>query len=468
MRLFPKIILTSAIFASFFIFYPSFNYYFFQDDWFVLNWVTNNPITSFFAFRTDIIYWRPISMPILFFVVNKVFSLNPLAYHLIAYSFFILLMFSIYKLFNMLLKDQKMASVGAFLYGVWSIHFISLSWFSTTSYILGPFFIVWSLIKFLEFSSTGKKLAYILSFLFFIFAIASTEFAILIPVIIFVHSVIYKKKIIFKLLLPFSLIIVTYMILRFVIFPIPSEGDYSLSFNTTLIKNFGWYILWALGFPERFNTLIYPALPKESLNAFLEFWKVSLPASLLSILIFSRVVIFFKKNLKVNIFAIVWFIVSLTPVILLSNHSYPVYLSLAGIGFILLIVSTFRSANYFLIVGLMLLWLITSYANIDFTRKTHWIPNEQAVSEAYTQYAKSKRPTISDDTVLILRRPDNYFAIDHNFVLVESEDTLKLSLSDQNAMKVVYGHKNLQSIYSDKLIDPNEFKQPIFEIFPKR
>src|SRR3989344_7144783 len=74
------------IFAfSLFLFYPSLNYYFFQDDWFVLNWVRTGNLLSFFEFRTDIIYWRPISMPIFFWIGEKIFGLNPLGFHLLSF-----------------------------------------------------------------------------------------------------------------------------------------------------------------------------------------------------------------------------------------------------------------------------------------------------------------------------------------------------------------------------------------------
>ena len=62
--------------ASFYLYYPSLSYYFFQDDWFVLNWVRTDDFWSFFKFRTDIIYWRPLTMPIFFKIGQVFFDLN--------------------------------------------------------------------------------------------------------------------------------------------------------------------------------------------------------------------------------------------------------------------------------------------------------------------------------------------------------------------------------------------------------
>src|SRR3989338_10640602 len=71
---------------SLFLFYPSLNYYFFQDDWFVLNWVKTGDFLSFFKFRVDTIYWRPLSMQLFFWIGKSIFGLNPIGYHLISFT----------------------------------------------------------------------------------------------------------------------------------------------------------------------------------------------------------------------------------------------------------------------------------------------------------------------------------------------------------------------------------------------
>src|SRR3989344_1307737 len=82
------VIATLLIFGiTLLLYYPSLKYYFFQDDWFVLNWVKSNNLQSFFQFRTDIIYWRPISMPIFFWINKVIFNLNPLGFHLETFIF---------------------------------------------------------------------------------------------------------------------------------------------------------------------------------------------------------------------------------------------------------------------------------------------------------------------------------------------------------------------------------------------
>lgn len=129
------LVLVSAFTISTLLFHPSLDYYFFQDDWFVLNWVKHESIWSFFKFRDDIIYWRPLSMPTFFFIGHKIFGLNPIPFHVFSFTCLFLLVFTVYLLFKKLFNNKRSGLMAAFLYAVWPIHFMSLSWLSTTSYI---------------------------------------------------------------------------------------------------------------------------------------------------------------------------------------------------------------------------------------------------------------------------------------------------------------------------------------------
>src|SRR3990167_8144149 len=77
------------IFAvSFALFYPSLNYYFFQDDWFVLNWVRTGDFKSFLLPHKDTIYYRPLSMPFFFWGLYQLFGLKVIYYHVFVFVLF--------------------------------------------------------------------------------------------------------------------------------------------------------------------------------------------------------------------------------------------------------------------------------------------------------------------------------------------------------------------------------------------
>lgn len=448
---YPKkfwLIFLSIFVAAFYLYLPSFRYYFFQDDWFVLNWVSFGNLGSFFSFRTDIIYWRPLSMPILFAFTKTLFDLNPFGYHILAFFIFCLLIVVIYHLFLILSGDKKQALLGSFLYALWPIHYISLSWFSTTSYIIGPLFQCLSFIFLIKFAEK-KMLAFkFVSYLFFILGLMSSEFTLVLPFIFLSWGFLFKKKNYLSFIMPLVIIDAIYLALRFIIYPIPATGNYSPTFNPQVIYNFVWYILWALGLPERFKSLIDPRIPTQSLKVITQFWTITFPFFMLTILISAQIIKNFKKNINLYAFGFLWFLIGLLPVLFITNHSYPVYLSFAGLGFLYILLTSAKKSK----VGLALLvfiWTIVSVTNLQFTRITHWITNEQSVSRAYVDWAKSKAHNPPAYSVFLFKSANIKFAQENHFVLVETEETLKLSLGDQNAIQAIYNDPTLKSLYEN-------------------
>ena len=53
----------------------------------------------------------------------------------------------------------------------------------------------------------------------------------------------------------------------------------------------------------------------------------------------------------------------------------------------------------------------------------------------------------SSNSVFIFKSANIKFAQRYNFVLVETEDTLKQSLNDQDAIEVIYNDSTLRSFY---------------------
>jgi len=458
----PLTLLLSVI-----IFSASLHFYFFQDDWFVLNWVESQNFLSFFNFRTDIIYWRPLSMPILFFMAHKLFSLNAFAFHLVSFGLFSILTLTIYKLTMAIFNDKKIALISAMLYATSPIHFISLSWFSTTSYIVGPIFEALSIISFISFSKNKNISFYALSILFFLLGIASSEFALVLPFVIITYCFFYGKKINYKLFLPFFTVNIAYLILRFIIFPIPAKGDYALSLDLAQVNNFVWYLIWSLGIPERFKVLIFPGLPDQSIKILTQFWQITAPFALFVFLAFFNISKLFK-NTKLLFFSLVWFCVNLLPVIFLSNHSYPVYLSFAGLGIIFVLANLIGRYKYPYLIFAVLLWLIVSFESVRFTGNSHWIANEQAMSKAYVDYAVKLVKDPPSNSIFIFKPANLAFSKTHNFLIVEGEDTLKLSLSDQSAMQVIYKDQSIKSLYPvDQQTAKDNKNEHFFEISPR-
>lgn len=457
-----------AIFSlSLALFFPSLSYYFFQDDWFVLNWARTGDLASFFSFRTDIIYWRPLSMPLLFAAANFLFGLKPLGFHLLAFAFYFALIIAVYKLFQ-ILTSQRLALIASFLYATWPIHYMSLSWLSTTSYIIGPLFETLSFIFFLKFIADKRTIFLVYCFILFLLGIASSEFTLVLPFIFLAYTLIFKKKFYAKAFIAFIVVDFIYLLLRFIIFSIPARGDYQPIFNLQLFNNFIWYLAWSLGLPESFKSLIFPSLPAQSIKVISQFWAISLPVFLLFLLLARQIFVNLKTNLRLYFFGLIWFSIGLAPIITLGKHSYPMYLSFAGLGFLYLVTSTFKNAKNLILISLLILWTFISFANLQFTRVTHWIRNEQAVSRAYINYAREIVKNPPPNSVFLFKPANMSFSQKNQFVLVEGEDTLQQSLNNQNAIQVIFNDSTLKSIYAtwqQKVNQKQDFQ--IFEIAPR-
>lgn len=458
--------LSAIILLSLFFFYPVLKYYFFQDDWFVLNWVRTGSFTSFFQFRQDIIYWRPLSMPLLFYAEKSMFGLNPLPYHSVSFGFFSALLVSIYFLFRKLF-GQKLAFVGVFLYSIWPIHFMSLGWLSTTSYIMVTLFSVLSLYFFVCFSETRKLKDYALFLILFVLALLSHEFGLVIPLVAISYGFLMKKQIYLKQLILPAVIITVYLLMRFMIFPIPAKGDYTIYFNRLIINNLLWYLAWSVNFPESFKTIIYESRPLQSIKTLTEFWRVTMPAIALFIVSIRLLASAIKLNFKNFIFGCSLFVIGILPVLNLVNHSYAVYLSIAGLGFIYLLILGLKNLQEIWLIALILIWAISSWSTLNFNKNNHWITNEQAISRIYVSYTKNLIKNSPDDSVFFFRHPTKEYARQNNFTLTVGGNTLSQSLNKDDAMQVVYNNSTLKSIYLENerpIILPNNI---IYDITPR-
>lgn len=427
--------------ASFLLFYPSLNYYFLQDDWFVLNWVREGNLASFFSFRQDIIYWRPISMPIFFKINQTLFDLTPTGFHLVAFGFHIINVLLIYLLFRILKISKQVSLTISFLYATAAFHFIPLSWLSTTSYIIGPTFIFATLLLFLK-----DKLLF--AFASFLLALSSSEFGlVVIPIMLILNFSQFGNTI--KKLVPFIFVAVLYLVARYLLFPLPATGQYAITISPKILTNLFWYFAWTFNMPESLSTVFYLSNFANSAKASLEFWKIFiLPITL--IVIFLILIAKSKIRPKTIFLGLFWFMLGLTPVIFLPYHSYPMYLVIASLGIFYILANCFdklKKNQLLLILAFAGIWSVASYFSISFTRTNHWLVNLQKISRSYISYTQDQVPNPPPNSVFIFAFPDIKYSKAHDFVIVQSEQNIKQALNDQDAIRVVYQDNTLVSLY---------------------
>ena len=133
------------VLVPFVFFFPSLFTYFAQDDFFLLSVSRINVLSDVLAFfipRPEVVWYRPLSSQIFFFVARSLFGLQPIFYHLAVITTHVVTMIWLYKLLVRLSLRRELSFLSAMVYGSHQIHVVSISWLASYSFVLGPLFLV--------------------------------------------------------------------------------------------------------------------------------------------------------------------------------------------------------------------------------------------------------------------------------------------------------------------------------------
>lgn len=426
-----------------------FGFYFFQDDWFNFN-ITRinnfNGYLSFFKFRDDIIIYRPIALQTFFFLFKSIFGFNSFALRMINFGFLSVTYLLIMNLLSRIAKNKITGFLAASFWVISSIHFMNLGVINYN--LIGTFFWIITFLFFIKFIESQKSLFYILSLIFYLFTIGSFEFVVTWPIIAgFYYCFIYKGSFskLLKIFSPFIILTMIYLILRQIfIKPLPII-EYKIAFNLDSIKAFFWYSLWVFNIPEEFKKQIVKNLIVFNETFLRDYWLLVFKIFIGAIGIILLGVLFplyklLKEksliNFRIIIFSIFWFCVAIFPVLLLPNHTFIMYLTLASIGpYFLVAYLVNLKKDRFLIYLTMFIWFFLSFTTINFYKNNSYVVEAQNVSRQFSVDVRKQAPILSANSMV-------YYPLPYK--------QQRQALLDQNAIKAVYGDSSL-SIYYDKV-----------------
>lgn len=431
---------------SLLLFGKSLAYYFLQDDWFVLN--STNDFLGFFKFRTDIIYWRPIGMFMFFTLAKNIFDLNPFGFHLIAFIFHISNSLLLALLSFRIFKSKQAAFISALLFASASFHFMTLSWLSLTWMVIGTSFFLLSLNFYLIWREIGKPHLALLVVCLYLLSLASFEFALILPAFIILFEVFrigngeFDPRKLFPII-PMIVINLSYLYFRFVLFPVPARGDYSIVLNFDVVKNLFWYVFWLFNLPEELKYQII--VSKLQITESLKNAAGILIAPIFGLFIIQTITLAILarlNRLKMLAFSAGSYILGLTPVLFIPNHTFPYYLSIASIGPIIVIglwMAKALKSNKVVLVGTFIFcFLLLSFISISLEKRIHWVSGEQAISKATLFKIKKTYPSLPTNSTLIV---------------YPANEQVKQSLMDQNALQVVYDDQSIKTVYNQDIVE---------------
>lgn len=441
---------------SLFLFRNSFSIYFFQDDWFLLSISKIKSFADFLHFlipRPDVQFYRPLSSESFYLLGRQLFSLNTFGFHLIAWIFFLLNIFLVFKLAEKFIHGKTLPVLFTLLYATSAVHYNSLYWLPNFSYILSGFWYFFGFFLFLESKHSVKNNLLLITI--FILGIFSNEFMLTFPVILFVYTLLLdKKKLTQSITLFFALffIICFYLLIRLFVFK-PNTGTYQFVFDKSIISSYRFFSMFFLSFPETMKDQMISFYKVNS--TFLQTFSREFYIFLANLITFGfafiilpfiyylknkNYKIYIQKHYRKIILGLFWFIITLLPIIFVPSHISPHQGTIALFGFLLLFLVLFDGlkhiANKYLYFGLIIFlitsWIVSTFTSVSLNDDIHWIKRRSDLSFAWIQKIKETFPTLPKNSLIQLPTEDK---------------EVKVALNDGRAIGEVYDDESIRVIF---------------------
>ncbi len=320
---------------------------FFQDDKYHLSLVNQgNPLQVIKNFP-----YRPISLQLFYTLGWFLFGNNVFGFHLLLFLVFVTSLVFVYKLALHFLTNPEKSLVCTFIYALNISIFANFYWVAVSYFVFAALFLFSSFYFYVQL----KKFS-LVSIVLFALALLSNEIAVVFPLILLGHKIIFNDQK-FRKTLPYLIMAGLFLVFRYFVVGLPKSPDYELTVSLQSLATLRWYILRASNLPEGVNR-------SQGLFIWLA-WALQM-----GILIFS-VARSKIQRLKIVSFAVVWFLAGALPFFFLPNHMSSYYLTISLFGTSLL------TANYLenrrLIFVFCLVYLALTVFGLDYLSHTHWI-----------------------------------------------------------------------------------------------
>jgi len=441
------------------LYIPTYNHYFFSDDFFnikVSKLAHLSEFPAFFSFQKNAhstTFYRPLSTQLFFFSLEKSFGLNPIPYRIVVLLVFALNLWLVYKLSFALTTNHQISLLCLFFYGFTASHFVRIYYLSAFCEILVSVFFLAAAIKWLSYLThrSGSIKTLISAIIFFILALFSKETAVTFPAIALGIIFITKKTKYLISLIPFIVIDVIYLILRLKVFGGVVGDSYIWEISPKIINTFSWYTAWSLGIPEMFLDFIGPKLHiNPNLLLWYPIYSRVIFVTFCSLIIFISVLLikyFFSRQKRISLLigSICWFVITLVPVLFLPWHKFPLEQTIAMFGMALLLSLLFTSlkSKALLLLGLTT-YLILNITSYLLTYKTNWTISRAKIAQKVISRVTQDYPSLPLQTTIYFQNDSAYIAKNWG-----ASKQIAVALSGSDSFQLIYRHPSLEIYYED-------------------
>lgn len=303
-------------------FFPTTKYYFAQDDFVLIEKARYEFPAELSRILTTPGQFRPFSKLVYFAVMDAVFGLNAMPYHVVSLLAYVVNIGLMFLLLGRLRLGHIAALAGTALFASNVAYLHIVGWISCIQQLAAMGFMLVSLISGVDGLNRPSNRNRAVSLVAFVLALLSMEQAYAVPIILFAYAVTVSEKrldvrTLAQRLMPHGVVLVIYLVWVLMIKGVPESGPYAMGIGANVLRNLYTYIGWMY----QYWLVIQYRVP-EGLY-------VSASHIVMVLLIAYHVL---RGRPRVAIFGLVSFTATILPVLFLSNHLFYLHTYMASVG----------------------------------------------------------------------------------------------------------------------------------------
>ena len=464
------IILTALSILAIFLFlrHPLLSY-FSQDDFYHFSEVWDKNISDvpglLIPGSVTTQFYRPITRELYNLFAYKTFQLWAFPYHLINLSFILVNGFIFLVILKKFIDNRYFLFFSGWIYLFSAVHSVELYYLPSIQTLIASFFMLLSLLFYLEFRNRNYLKFYLPAVFFFLLSLLSHESSMIFPLLLIILEIFYLRTYRLDLIksavlriLPFLFILIARVLIAVIFLQMPKEEVYQPVFSLgSIFNSLAWFVIWSFGLPEMlvdFATLTLKFNP-NLLKFYGQYFYFIFPLfGLILISIFVIAVYLFKQGsiLRREIFLFaVFFLTSVSPFLFLPLHKFVYYLSFPLLWFCALLGCIFyfycaTGKTSQLLIGLLLFSLtVISMETIDINRITYWAAKRAAFAKYLVNDLKERYPTVPESTIFYIKNDPIYPFISNEWG-TSSKQAFYI-LSGPDALRLIYRDSSLKAYY---------------------
>jgi len=417
--------------------------YFSQDDFanIYLGWYRSpiDILSIFTVFLSNPLNaYRPIPYHLFGYITVSFLNLNPVIVHGIIFGIHILNIALLWKFFGHFFRNRIVVFTGCLLYGISSVHFGFLYWWSADYVGFGTLFLLIVFLLFFRYERTKNPITGCLIVLVYIATMLSNEGLFMAPLLLLGYQIFFRQKLSLRLesiLLILSAISVAF---HFLISGFKLMPDYQPGNFVEVLKAIQWYILRAVNVPESIRAMDQNLFILSIALLFLLFF-------IFGVFIYSALRHKQNVNRRLILFGCAWFFAFSLPYFLLVHHLSPYYLNSSLIGIVTIsmcvispVFKKYHHINILLLVLLLVSYGTLSFITVRFLQKNHWIVWRGEIARKYLKKTLAKYPNL----------PDNSMVLFHN-----------TSVPPGELNNTLYGNRGLRLFYRNRTLNTEFMEQ---------